>query len=337
MSVLIDPYMFELSDEQEIVDNISFFHDLIKICTDQNINQRVPLVLYQGVIERINQRAIQPFPIKMERIIDYDLKNTIMQINNSFNNALIKSIESIDIDECSGNQAFKVINNFGMSDDGMSDDGMSGDGKYYEMICTLLIPCYIKQISIDNRILTGNKKQGKQIGYTFQISCRCLETTYIKDCVFTGIEDFISVKEKVLIILKKMKENKEISFIENVDAEMGNHHNHVQADGKKFNTLNDLSTRNKVVLKLLRELGLFKIIFGGFTPKGIKAAGTMDIHSVNEKDMQDILTVKFYAETEFQIETDLYFPKGVGKLLYNYFLKEHLTYKNVSCLVEKIK
>lgn len=33
MSVLIDPYMFELSDTQEIKNNISFFLKMIKLCT----------------------------------------------------------------------------------------------------------------------------------------------------------------------------------------------------------------------------------------------------------------------------------------------------------------
>ena len=33
MSVLIDPYMFELSDEREIRNNISFFTKVIKIAS----------------------------------------------------------------------------------------------------------------------------------------------------------------------------------------------------------------------------------------------------------------------------------------------------------------
>ena len=62
----------------------------------------------------------------------------------------------------------------------------------------------------------------------------------------------------------------------------------------------------------------------------------MNIYCVDEKDTQDIVTVKFNAETEFQLLTDLYFPKGVGKLLYNYFKTNQMTYHNVNELIDKI-
>lgn len=62
----------------------------------------------------------------------------------------------------------------------------------------------------------------------------------------------------------------------------------------------------------------------------------MTIYSISKKNTQDIVTVKFNAETGFQIITDLYFPKGIGQLLQDYFKKNQITYKNMSELVDKI-
>lgn len=239
---------------------------------------------------------------------------------------MLESIESIDIDECSGEQEFKIID----------ENGIAEDDSYYEMFCMLLIPCYSKHEDIDDRILTGIKKDGRQIGDHFQIQCSCFDYNYIKQCMFSGIDEFISDKEKVIEFLKEKKRKKEITIVDIVSAEIGEHHNHVQADGKKFSTLSELSIKNKKVLKLFQNLGLFRIVFGRFTSQGVKAAGTMTIYSISKKNTQDIVTVKFNAETGFQIITDLYFPKGIGQLLQDYFKKNQITYKNMSELVDKI-
>ena len=326
MSVLIDPYMFELSDAQEIKNNISFFMKMLKLCNKSDDDEKLRIAIYKGMLKRICQRTIQPFPINIQAITDSDLKNTILQINKSFNHALLESIESIDIDECSGEQEFKIID----------ENGIAEDDSYYEMFCMLLIPCYSKHEDIDDRILTGIKKDGRQIGDHFQIQCSCFDYNYIKQCMFSGIDEFISDKEKVIEFLKEKKRKKEITIVDIVSAEIGEHHNHVQADGKKFSTLSELSIKNKKVLKLFQNLGLFRIVFGRFTSQGVKAAGTMTIYSISKKNTQDIVTVKFNAETGFQIITDLYFTKGIGQLLQDYFKKNQITYKNMSELVDKI-
>lgn len=327
MSVLIDPYMFELSDEREIRNNISFFTKVIKIASHSGKNEQVSFAIYQGMIERMEKRIIRPFPIDMNKIQDKELKGLILQINNSFKNILLQFIESIDIDECEGNQEFQVKN----------DEELVEDDNYYELLNVLLIPCYSKIIDIDWRIITGYKTKGKSIGDTFEISCDCENHKYSKLCKFVSVDEIIPIKDKAIDELKKKKRNGEISCVNFVIATMGSHHNHIQANGKKFECLEDLSAQNKVVLRLLKELGLFKIIFGEFSPKGIKGVGTMSIQSVESKEIQDIVAVKFSAETKMVIDTFLYFPKGVGKLLQKYFQAELLNYKNVSELVEKIK
>jgi len=63
----------------------------------------------------------------------------------------------------------------------------------------------------------------------------------------------------------------------------------------------------------------------------------MIIQDVNSSDLQDIVTVKFSAETNMVIETLLFFPKGIGELLRKYFKTEQLTYKSVENMIEKIK
>ena len=110
MSVLIDPYMFELSNEQEIRDNIAFFMKVIKIASYPEKSKRIPIAVYSGMVEKMQKRAIQPFPIQISMIQDRDLKSAIIQLNNLFSNALIRFVENIDIDECDGNQEFVVRN-----------------------------------------------------------------------------------------------------------------------------------------------------------------------------------------------------------------------------------
>ena len=327
MSVLIDPYMFELSNEQEIRDNITFFMNVIKIASYPGKSKRISIAVYSGMIEKMQKRAIQPFPIQLSMIQDKDLKSTIMQLNNSFSNALIRFVENIDIDECVGNQEFVVRN----------DEKMSVDDHYFELLSTLLVPCYSETVDLDSKILTGNKENGKQIGDTFELVCNCDTREYQKTCSFISVDDLVSDKDKVIQELKQKKKKGGIPVSTIVTASIGSHHNHVQANRKKFSELDELSSQNKIVLRLLKELGLFRIIFGKFTPNGVKAIGTMSIQNVDSKDSQDIVTVNFSAETQMVIETFLYFPKGIGELLKRYFKSEQLTYQSVENMIEKIK
>lgn len=327
MSVLIDPYMFELSNEQEIRDNITFFMNVIKIASYPEKSKRIPIAVYSGLIEKMQNRTIQPFPIQLSMIQDKDLKNTIMKLNDLFSNALIRFVENIDIDECDGSQDFEVRN----------DEKIIEDEHYFELLCTLLVPCYSETVDLDSKILTGNKEKGKQIGDTFELVCICNTRKYQKTCNFISVDDLISDKDKVIQELKQKKKNGEIRVSNTVAANIGSHHNHVQADRKKFSELDELSIQNKMVLRLLKELGLFKIIFGRFTPNGVKVIGTMSIQKVDSKDSQDIVTVNFSAETQMVIETFLYFPKGIGELLERYFKSEQLTYQVVENMIEKIK
>ena len=275
----------------------------------------------------MQKRAIQPFPIQLSMIQDKDLKSTVMQLNNSFSNALIRFVENIDIDECDGNQEFVVRN----------DEEMIEDDHYFELLSTLLVPCYSETVDLDSKILTGNKENGKQIGDTFELVCNCNTREYQKTYSFISVDYLVSDKDKVIQELKQKKKNGEIPVSSTVTASIGRHHNHIQANRKKFSELDDLSSQNKIVLCLLKELGLFKIIFGKFTPNGVKAIGTMSIQNVDSKDSQDILTVNFSAETQMIIETFLYFPKGIGELLKRYFKSEQLTYQAVENMIEKIK
>ena len=325
MSVLIDPYMFELSSEQEILDNISFFMKIIKITTYKEKNRRVPIAIYRGMVEKMQRREVQPFPIQITQIQDRDLKASINQLNKLFGNALIRSIESIDIDECGGNQDFYVRN----------DAEMIEDEHYFELLSTLLVPCYSRSTDLDSRILTGNKEQGKQIGDAFELVCDCENSNYNRHCIFVSVDDLISDKDKVIEELKRKRKQGEIIVNNDVSTIIGNHHNHIQANRKKFSKLDDLSSRNKGVLCLLKELGLSRVIFGEFTPNGARAVGTMSIQEATPKETQDIVTVRFTAETQMVIETDLYFPKGIGELLEKYFKSEQLTYQEVKNLIEK--
>ena len=326
MNVLIDPYMFELSEVQEIENNISFFLKLIQFCRKQSPERGFQILLYKGLMDRMYRRALQPFPIDIHVVQDDDLRDTIMQINSLFNNTLIKYVESVDIDECGGEQDFVV----------KDENTILDDDNYYEMFCTLLIPCYSDQVHIEEKILTGIKKNGKQIGDSIRLECICTQKEYTKECVFADIDELIPEREKVIDALKKKKENGEIPIADEVVAEIGDHHNHVQSNGKSFKSLKELSLKNKRILKLLQELGLSKVIFGRFTSQGVKAAGTMNIHHVVKTEQNDIVIVKFNSETGFQLLTDLYFPKTIGKLLFKYFETRQMTYQTVEELLEQL-
>lgn len=325
MSILVDPYMFELTDEKEIQNNIIFFRKLIKMSSNPDKSKRMSIAMYKGMIDRIRSKPVQLFPIKLPEIEDKELKSIILKINASFVKTLMKDIENLDIDACNGNQDFFV-----------EDKEFADDEKYYELLCTLLIPCYSKTTMIDERILTGYKVGGKDIGYNFVLTCNCTNENYCKRCEFVDVDEFISDKDKAIEEFKKMKKEGNIKCIDTIPAIKGDHHNKIQADGKKFKNLNDLSAKNKSVLLLLGKIGLFKVIFGRFCPKGNRRVGTMSIISVDEEKTQDIVNVKFTAETEMVLQTQLYFPKGVGKLLYKYFESEQLMYKSVEELIEKI-
>ena len=53
MSVLIDPYMFELSDTQEIKNNISFFMKMLKLCNKSDDDEKLRIAIYKGMLKRI--------------------------------------------------------------------------------------------------------------------------------------------------------------------------------------------------------------------------------------------------------------------------------------------
>ena len=328
MSVLIDPYMFELSDEQEIKQNIPFFQTVNKLLSSSNPNHRISIAIYKGVIDKLQRRVIQPFPIQLNMIHDRDLKDTIMVLNNQFSKALLRSIESIDIDECVGEQEFYVEDDASLLDDRI----------YYEMLCTLLIPCYSETTSIDNRIMTGEKRKGKKAGDSFDLTCCCDIKNYTKHCIFVDIDEFIPTEEKAITKIKEVLHTLDIDLSKEVPASMGSHHNFITADGRSFSKLNDLSSRSKMVLSQLREIGLFKIIFGRYYAlTALKPVGTMDILEVKQYEIHDIVKVRFYAETERQIDTDLYFPKEIGIQLQNYFQSKRLDYLSVGQLLERIR
>ena len=326
MGIVIDPYVFELSLNEEIEEGIIFFKGLIDLCKEGASKENIRLILYKGVIDRIQVREIQPFPIDIKNISDIELKKTVMILNDRFNNLLLSRISIIDVDECCGNQEFEMEN--------ISE--MYEDEKYYEMSCVLLNECYDGHHEIMDKIITLNNRQGRKIGETFTIKCRCLEKEYCRTYMFAGIEDILSNETKAIKNIRLLKRDGRIDIAKEVIASMSDHHNHIQADKKSFEYLHDLSRKNSRVLKLLQKIGLFKIIFGRFTSQGVKAIGTMKIIGVENKETQDIVSVKFNAETEFQYITELYFPVGVGDCLKEYFGDNLLEYKNVNEFIERI-
>lgn len=84
------------------------------------------------------------------------------------------------------------------------------------------------------------------------------------------LRNLFQQKSRVVEKIKQEKKGGKSVVADSIEVGMGVHHNHVQASKKEFQTLADLSTKNKNVLRLLGKVGLFKIIFGKFTPTGMR-------------------------------------------------------------------
>ena len=305
MNIIIDPYMFEIEDENEIRDNISFFHVLIYLCTIGRIN----VFLYKELIEKMLARDVKPFPIYIGQVKDGDLRCKIQILNKAFVSTIMNNIKSLDLEECGGEQDFEV--NGPQSD---VNEFIKGDEKYYELLSILLHSCYNRTSDLSQCILTGRILKGRNIGDRFILTCKCLHNKFEKEYRFGSIEEFEKVEDRAYLKLNQTVLEQRFSFVPSPVIVRGDHHNKLQ-NNSDFTTFEGLSRTNKSVLLLLRKFGLSKIVFGEFHVDSSRAKGTIITYDVQFTDDNEIVKGWLFAETGYKHHIDMYFPKGVGNNL----------------------
>lgn len=296
--ILIDPQMFTLAEPKDILCNIDFFTDIIELS-----NSRIIIVcLYKEIIDKLLATPYQPFPINLNDIRDDDLKQKLILLNANFNRTIMNNYKKIDIDSCYGNQLFS------------SDRSeLENTDEYFAFFNMLLTACYCKD-GISDKVFVGIKSSGICEGETTCISCRCEIEKFQKQFNWIAPNNFLSNEQKAKKKLREIVHKKAGLFISSPEVKKSNHHNHIQKED--FSTYEQLSLKNRRVLNYLRYYGLSKIEFKDFAPDTSKETGTIKLIKLDEYDNTDVISGWLYACLEFRILVELYFPKGVGQLLY---------------------
>lgn len=315
-NVLIDPRMFMLQTEDAAENNIDFFLNVISLCNDGQIS----VCLYQEVVDLLNKREINPFPINISDIKDSKLKSALLQLNSSFVRTVMNNYVFVDIEECKGVQEFET-----------NRPDLEETSEYYAFFGMLLTPCYVNR-NLSNKVLVGEKNEGVIQGEQVEIICCCGSKNYKQVFSWVSPWNYLSERQKAKELLRKLVSNKNL-YVESPEVKKGQHHNHIQKND--FNCYEDLAAKNKRVITYLRRLGLYKIIFEDFRPDTAYEYGAIKIIDVEETSDSDIIIGWLYACLDFRIKVNLYFPKGIGIELRKYSRGE-LLQKEVEELITSL-
>lgn len=298
--VLIDPDMFMLQKEEEVVQNIGFFRKVSDLCNSGCVS----ICLYKEIMDCISNRSIYPFPIDINKVNDRGLKEQLLILNNSFTTGIINNYTEIDIDSCKGPQEFTT-----------DRKDLEKNDTYYTFINMLLTPCYSAQ-NITEKILVGKKAEGIREGEMILISCGCENKEFGRTYIWVSPDDMMSGQQRAVEKLRSILKEKKELFISSPQTIKGDHHNHIQSTD--FNCYEQLAAKNKRVLNYLRYFGLSKIYFNEFTPDKSRETGTIKITKVDKGTGSDIVTAWLFGCDEFRILVELYFPQGIGDALQAY-------------------
>lgn len=235
-NVLIDPGMFCITEPDEIEKNCDFFQKVIWLCDSKMIK----VCIYKGLMERIANRQLHPFPVNINDISDPKLKQKLLILNNSFIQTVTSNFLMIDVDACTGEQEFET-----------SREDLKEDGDYYELFCMMLRSCYADKERIEESVLTGERSGDLRCGDTVRIACKCRAKSFEKTYFCIKPSDLEDTRENAYFSLKELIENAGSSFVEEPEFVRGDHHNTIQ--NGKIEKFSDLSYKNKRVLLLLRK------------------------------------------------------------------------------------
>lgn len=235
-NVLIDPKMFALQTEDTIRKNIDFFRHIIVLSNSGHIS----VCLYKEIINQLNARGINPFPINIADVKDLRLKASLLQLNDSFTRTIMNNYVLVDIGECKGLQEFDT-----------DRKDLEKTSEYYALFGMMLTPCYTEE-KLSNKIFVGKTDDGVIQGEQVKVECKCETHHYIK--VFSWISpfDYLSEQQKAQEHLRELVTEKDL-YVNSPEVKKGQHHNHIQKDD--FGCYEELTTKNKRVFNYLRHLG----------------------------------------------------------------------------------
>lgn len=313
-NVMIDPYMFLIEEENEIINNINFFEQIINLSEAKIIS----VFVYSGLKEKLLNRGINPFPININKV-NNELKKKLLILNKSFCYHLSNVVNEIDISQCLGNQEFVSI------------PDLTFDPDYYELMSSLLANCYNKDFLIENVILFGDLPKTSFERKSLVLKCDCSKNNYEKEFLWCHLDKFIPAKYTAFEMLNKSVGK--MKFINEPELKRAQHHCPLQKNPiKKYS---DFTVRNKAVLRQLRCFNLSRIVLTEFHNESKHSAGTIEINNICETCEQDILSGWLYCETGLKSGIELYFPKGIGVALDTY-LEHMFDYKSVEELKSKL-
>ena len=169
---------------------------------------RVKIHMYKGLVERMRQREVVPFPIPLGKVRDELIRSKIKNINMAFINVVMKNVITIDIEQCAGEQSYEIKS----VSNGVIDD-LKNDGAYFELITVLLQSCYNKNLTLSKRILTGFLINGRKAEDRFELICECTSNEFSNAYWFSSIEELKTEKDKAWMILNEKVEKQVRSFI----------------------------------------------------------------------------------------------------------------------------
>ncbi len=319
-NILIDPRMFQIQDEREIENNLSFFHDVIALLK----KKRISIVLYNDLYTRILQRDNNPFPLSCKSLSNEELKNEVNLINAQFYHTILENIQPIEIEDCDGDQSFSA------------DPDLKSYEEFLELYCVMLGNCYRKDITLDSYVLCGlltyELYTPSENISEVTINCNCCSGKPFSQIFLWKSPDFFcdrtpNYKDKIQEIIEATND----LYVEEPETIRADHHCPFQ--NKSIKNYSDISARNKQVIALLRYFGLNKIIFKEFHEESKKQVGTLLVNNLEKTDTQDILTCWLYCEKQFKTEVQLYFGHNMGEMLAK-LLDNEMTYQKVRELKE---
>ena len=306
IKAFIDPNMFELREEKDILNNLTFFSQVINLCKQQKLN----IVVYKGLLEKLKERAIFPFPIDVSKLSDSQLKQNVLQLNQNFNNSMVNSWVSADIDICSGNQEFQSNPNLG-------DD-------YFELLSVMTSSCYKCELKDVTQVLIGDINKAQKSGFELELNCSCLSTDFCEKYHWVSPDNFYSVKDKQVIELRKIKFDK----CDQPSLNRADHHAPFMPRNTQLRNYKDIPPNSRIVLNILRYFGLNCITLKDFHPDTSETKGTIIISNCEVNETNDIIHGKLFFDRGFRITVELVFPPNVGQCITT-FCGKKIDYKTI--------
>lgn len=302
----IDPNMFNLCEEVDILKNIDFFHQVISLCK-QN---RLSIVIYKNLLEKLNNRAIFPFPINVSDLSEPMLKQTILQLNQNFCNSMTNAWVPKDIYDCFGNQDFQTTPKL--------------EDYYFELLSIMTSACYKCGLENVTNVLVGNINNVQKCGFEMELNCTCDLKNFHKKYFWISPSDLLSIKDIQLQKLKKLRFEK----CDSPKLNRADHHAPFMPRNVQLRRYEEIPYNSRNVLSILCFFGLNCITFKDFHEDSSEVQGTITITSYKKNETNDIIYGNLYFNKGFKNAVELTFPTDVGECIALYCGKK-IDYKTI--------